>query len=382
MKQFELFGTDGAARTGRFTTTNGSFDTPAFMPVGTRATVKGVDVERLEAIQAQIVLVNTYHLWLRPGAEIIAEAGGIHRFFGWNGPILSDSGGFQVYSLQGIRKVSEEGVEFRSHIDGSKQFLSPERAIELQETFGVDIAMSFDECPPADMPAKDLAISLDRTHRWELRCLAAKRREATSLFAITQGGAESDLRKRSAEELGAHPFNGFAIGGLSVGEPKEVMYEVLEYHPAQLPLDKPRYLMGVGTPQDIVQAVSRGVDMFDCVIPTRAGRFGRAYISGDLPFVNIKNTIHQRSYDPLDPACECLTCTRYSRAYLHHLFKVQEMLGPQLLSIHNLSHYLGLMRRIRSSISEKTFSTLYDQEMKRWADVSSDTAIQDQGDNA
>ena len=356
-------------RTGIYSTTHGDFETPNFMPVGTQATVKGVDTERLEQIGAQIMLVNTYHLWLRPTPEIVRSLGGIHRFAGWKRPILSDSGGFQIFSLKGIRKLSEDGVEFRSHIDGSKHFLSPEIAIQIQETLGVDIAMVLDECPAGDLDRAAVEKSLAMTVRWAKRSLEARKNSDTSIFAITQGGVFPELRKRAAEEIGALDCNGIAIGGLSVGEPKHLMYEVLSYHVAQLPREKIHYLMGVGTPQDIIEAVSKGVDLFDCVMPTRSGRFGRAFVSGDTPYLNIRNAQHILSDEPLDSACDCLCCTRYSRGYLHHLFRTDEMLGPQLLSLHNLAHYQKLMRDIRLAIRADTFSALYQSEVTRWKDV-------------
>ncbi len=356
------------ARLGTFQCKHGTFETPNFMPVGTRGSVKGIDTDRLSEIGAQIMLVNTYHLWLRPGHEQVAALGGIHKFVDWSGPILSDSGGFQVFSLKGIRKLTEECVEFRSHIDGSRQSLSPEKAIHIQETLGVDIAMVLDECPSMDLSYAETLRSLELTLRWAQRCQQARTKpEDTKVFGITQGGKHADLRKRSAEELALLNFDGYAIGGLSVGEPKEVMYEVLSYHVDQLPADKIRYLMGVGTPQDIVEAVSRGVDLFDCVMPTRSGRFGRAYVSGDLPYLNIKNKIYRDDLKPLDESCKCLACRKYSRAYVHHLFRVEEMLGPVLLSIHNLTHYMDLMRKIRESINADTFSELYQNEQRRWS---------------
>jgi queuine tRNA-ribosyltransferase len=365
--------TSGAARLGSFSTAHGTFDTPNFMPVGTQGSVKGIDAERLEEIGAQIMLVNTYHLWLRPEPEVVQRLGGIHKFSGWNGPILSDSGGFQVFSLQGIRKLTEEGVEFRSHIDGKKCFLSPEKAVEIQETLGVDIAMVLDECPDATLPHEKISTSLDMTHRWAKRCLVARKREETALFGITQGACYQDLRTRSAEELSAiehngRGFDGLAIGGLSVGEPIPAMYEVLSYHVQQLPENKVRYLMGVGTPEDIVQAVSEGVDLFDCVMPTRSGRFGRAFVKGDSAYLNIKNAMHRESGEPLDSTCSCLTCRRYTRGYLHHLFKAEEMLGPVLLSLHNLAHYQTLMREIREAIANDTFAEYHQSERKRWED--------------
>lgn len=350
---------DGEARLGSFSTLHGEFSTPNFMPVGTRASVKGIDHERLKEIGTEITLVNTYHLMLRPTSELIKNFGGIHKFCSWKGPILSDSGGFQVFSLKGIRKISKEGVEFRSYIDGSKHFLSPEKSIQIQEDLGVDIAMAFDECPDGRLDYKAVEDSLNLTLAWEKRSLEAKKREETALFAITQGGMFKDLRQRAIDELSKLPFDGFAIGGLSVGEEKEKMYDVLSYHPRALPKDKIRYLMGVGTPQDILEGVLNGVDLFDCVMPTRAGRFGRAYVLEDEPFINIKNSKYATSEKPLDENCSCIACRNYSRAYLHHLFKVGEMLGPILLSTHNLAFYLNLMKKIRESILNGTFLNLY-----------------------
>lgn len=356
------------ARLGSFQcVANTSFETPNFMPVGTKASVKGIDVERITEAGAQITLVNTYHLWLRPGPELIERLGGIHKFCGWSGPILSDSGGFQVFSLKGIRKLSEEGVEFQSHLDGSKQFLTPERAIAIQEMFGVDIAMVLDECPEGTLGHAETEKSLMMTLRWAKRCIEARKHpEKTSLFGITQGGMFKDLRTRAAEELSKLPFDGFAIGGLSVGEAKVQMYEVLSYHPEQLPADKIRYLMGVGTPEDIITAVANGVDLFDCVMPTRAGRFGRAFISGEQPYLNIRNAQFAEDTSPIDSQCGCIACRRYSRAYIHHLFRNDEMLGPQLLSVHNVTYYLGFMKRIRESIRQGDFEALYTQEKRRW----------------
>jgi queuine tRNA-ribosyltransferase len=357
---------DGSARRGQLTTSQGVVDTPQFMPVGTCGSVKGVDCERLTETGAQMMLVNTYHLWLRPGPELVQKLGGIHRFTGWKGSILSDSGGYQVFSLQSIRKISEKGVSFRSHLDGSPKFLSPEGAIQIQETLGVDVAMVLDECPRFDMPAKEIAYSVAMTCRWARRCFTARRRAETALFAITQGAGSEELRTECIQQLAETTFDGFAIGGLSVGEVKEEMYRVLNFHTKQLPAHRPRYLMGVGTPQDIVQAVSEGVDLFDCVMPTRAGRFGRAFISGDTPYLNIRNAQWARDPLPLDETCSCIACRNYTKGYIHHLFKAKEMLGPQLLSNHNLTHYLALMKRIRKSIEDGHFSELCRAEMERW----------------
>lgn len=367
MTPFSIWSNDGAARRGAFRTAlHGNFQTPAFMPVGTKASVKGVDHERLREAGAEITLVNTYHLHLRPGSSLIGDFGGIHRFCSWEGPILSDSGGYQVFSLQSIRAITEEGVRFRSHLDGAEIMLTPERSVAIQEELGVDIAMAFDECPPADLDYDGVARSLERTIRWERRSAEARFRPETALFGITQGGMHRELRTQSIQALQEIGFDGYAIGGLSVGEPAEVMYEVLSYHVQQLPHSQIRYLMGVGTPADIVEAVSRGVDLFDCVMPTRAGRFGRAFLGGEYPYLNIKNSCWARSDEPLDEECRCLACRRYSRAYIHHLFKADEMLGPQLMSLHNLTHYLHLMSSIRQAIETGTFSSLYQRVKGRW----------------
>jgi queuine tRNA-ribosyltransferase len=373
--RFTIHKNDGLARRGSYRTSHGEFSTPNFMPVGTRGSVKGVDTERLREAGAQIMLVNTYHLWLRPGPESVAKLGGIHRFAGWDGPMLSDSGGFQVFSLKSIRNISEEGVEFRSHIDGAFCFLTPEKSIAIQEELGVDIAMVLDECPAGTLEHSAVEKSLAMTTRWALRSLASRKRETTSIFGITQGGVFRDLRTRAAEEISGishegHGFDGLAIGGLSVGEPKPLMYEVLSYHPQQLPNERLRYLMGVGTPEDIVEAVHNGVDLFDCVMPTRSGRFGRAFLRGAAPWINIKNSSFALSTEPIDASCACLACRRYSRGYINHLFKVQEMLGPQLVSIHNLTHYLDHMAAIRAAIEAGTFEAFYRAEKARWANSS------------
>ncbi len=373
--RFAIETRDGHARRGRYTTSHGSFETPNFQPVGTRGSVKGVDVERLREAGAQIMLVNTYHLWLRPTPQHVRTLGGIHRFTGWQGPILSDSGGFQVFSLESIRSLSEEGVEFRSHIDGALCFLTPEKSIAIQEELGVDIAMVLDECPAGTLEHAAVEKSLAMTTRWAKRSLAARKNPNTSVWGITQGGIFRDLRTRAAEETAAiihdgSTFDGFAIGGLSVGEPKEQMYDVLSYHPRQLPEASIRYVMGVGTPEDIVEAVYNGVDLFDCVMPTRSGRFGRAFVRGPEPWINVKNSRFALSTEPLDSQCGCLACRNYSRGYINHLLKVQEMLGPQLISIHNLTHYLDLMKSIREAISAGRFEDLYRNEKARWRDFS------------
>jgi queuine tRNA-ribosyltransferase len=371
--RFRQSASDGAARAGEFAAGHGVFSTPNFMPVGTQGSVKGIDVERLKETGAEIMLVNTYHLWLRPGSEAVQALGGIHKFSGWQGPILSDSGGFQVYSLKSIRRLAEEGVEFKSYLDGSKRLLTPEKSIQIQEELGVDIAMALDECPAAGLERNEVERSLEMTTRWAKRCLAARKRSDMALFGITQGGVYPELRERAAAELSEMEFDGMAIGGVSVGEPKEKTYEILSYHAAQLPAGKIRYLMGVGTPQDIVYAVHCGIDLFDCVIPTRAGRCGRAYVRGEAPYLNLRNAKYQRDSRPLEEGCSCVACRNYSRAYINHLFKAYEMLGPQLLSLHNVTHYMSLMREIREAIREGRFESLYQAEQRRWRSFQSET---------
>ncbi len=317
--KYELIKTckQSGARLGRLHTPHGIIETPIFMPVGTQATVKTMTPEELKGMNAQIILSNTYHLFLRPGHKLIEKAGGLHKFMNWDRPILTDSGGFQVFSLGPLRKISEEGVEFRSHLDGSKHFISPEIAVEIQNSLGSDIMMAFDECAPYPADYDYVKNSLERTTRWAKRCKDAhKNTENQALFGIIQGGMYKDLRKQSAEEIIGLDFPGYSIGGLSVGEPKDIMYEVLEYTTPLMPTDKPRYLMGVGSPDDLIEGVIRGVDMFDCVLPSRIGRNGTAMTSRGK--VVIKNAIHTESFEPLDPECDCDTCKNYSKAYLRH----------------------------------------------------------------
>jgi len=338
------------ARLGRLHTPHGVIETPIFMPVGTQATVKAMTPEELKEIESQIILSNTYHLYLRPGHKLIEKAGGLHKFMGWDRPILTDSGGFQVFSLGDLRKITEEGVEFRSHIDGSKHFLSPEKAVEIQNSIGSDIMMVLDECPPPDADREYIRNSLKRTTRWAKRCKEAhENTKVQALFGIVQGGMFEDLRRQSASELLELDFPGYAIGGLSVGEPKPLMYEVLDYTVPLLPKHKPRYLMGVGTPDALLEAVIRGMDMFDCVLPTRIARNGTAMTSEGK--VIIKNAKHKESFIPLDKECGCYTCKTYTRAYLRHLFKTNEILGLRLMTYHNLYFILHLMKGIRKAIS-------------------------------
>jgi queuine tRNA-ribosyltransferase len=334
------------------------------MPVGTRATVKGLTPEQLRKVGATMILGNTYHLALRPGSAIIAELGGLHSFMGWAGPILTDSGGFQIFSLESLRKMDDDGVEFRSHIDGALLRLSPERATQIQEELGADVAMCFDECPPAGCPPEQLDQAVTRTTAWARRCRDAHRRSDQGLFGIVQGGLDPRQRERSARELVPLDFPGYAIGGLSVGETPEEMYRMLDVTAPMLPEDKPRYLMGVGRPEDLLEGVARGIDMFDCVMPTRNGRNALAFTS--MGKVRLRNSQHERDPGPLDPACSCPTCQGFSRAYLRHLFQVDEMLGPILVSCHNLAFYQRTMRDARQAILAGTFDTYRAASLAAW----------------
>ena len=348
---------ENRARRGKLTTPHGEIQTPVFMPVGTAATVKALKPEDVKEIGASIILSNTYHLFLRPGHEIIKKAGGLHKFMNWDRPILTDSGGFQVFSLASINKISEEGVEFASHIDGSKQMLSPEKSMEIQNALGSDIIMAFDECVPYPAERSYVEKSLNMTTRWLKRCKEAHTNtENQALFGIMQGGMFKDLRAESAKQITELDLPGYAIGGLSVGEPKEIMAEILDDCVDYLPSDKPRYLMGVGSPDALFEGVECGVDMFDCVLPTREARHGRAMTS--LGPVNIKNAAHTEDFTPLDPDCDCYTCKNYSKSYIRHLIKSNEILGATLLSIHNLRFLINLMGKIRKSIENDSFNQL------------------------
>lgn len=355
---FTVEATDGNARTGRIVMRRGEIRTPAFMPVGTAATVKAMKPEAVRATGADIILGNTYHLMLRPGAERVARLGGLHKFMNWDRPILTDSGGYQVMSLAELRKLSEDGVEFRSHLDGSKHMLSPERSMEIQRFLGSDIVMAFDECPRTDRPRDEIAASMEMSMRWAKRSRIAfdaggEHAAGAALFGIQQGALDEELRLRSAQVLTDIGFDGYAIGGLAVGEGQEAMFATLDFAPGQLPQDAPRYLMGVGKPDDLVGAVERGVDMFDCVLPTRSGRNGQAFTwSGPL---NLRNAKHAEDPGPLDERCACPTCARYSRAYLHHLHKAGEILGAMLVTEHNLSFYQQLMMEMRAAITAGRF---------------------------
>ena len=347
---YTLLARDGMARRGRLATAHGTVETPAFMPVGTAATVKGMRPADVRGTGAEIVLGNTYHLMLRPGAELIAELGGLHCFMGWPGPILTDSGGYQVMSLAPLRRLDENGVTFTSHLDGSKHALTPERAVEIQDLLDADIAMQLDECPAAGRPEAEVAESMRLSLRWAERCRAAFReRPGYALFGIVQGGVSARLRRESARALADMDFPGYAVGGLAVGEGQAAMFDVLDITIPELPEDRPRYLMGVGRPADIIGAVRRGIDMFDCVLPTRSGRTAQAFTHRGA--VNLRNARHKRDPAPLDGDCACPVCSTYTRAYLHHLFKAGEMLGPMLLTQHNLTFYQGLMAGLRGAIS-------------------------------
>ncbi len=346
---YRVAATDGRARRGVVSTPRGDIQTPAFMPVGTAATVKGMLPESVKATGADILLGNTYHLMLRPGAERMARLGGLHKFMNWAGPILTDSGGFQVMSLSGLRKLNEDGVTFKSHVDGSEHYLSPETSMEIQKLIGSDIVMCFDECPALPADEARVAESMRMSMRWAARSKEAfGNRPGHALFGIQQGGVTEALRGESAEALKDIGFDGYAIGGLAVGEGQAAMFSVLDYAPTMLPEDKPRYLMGVGKPDDIVGAVQRGVDMLDCVLPSRSGRNGQALTR--MGAVNIKNARHRDDPRPLDPECTCPACTGYSRAYLHHVFKANEILSSMLMTWHNLHYYQELMAELRGAI--------------------------------
>ncbi|MGQ5701688.1 tRNA guanosine(34) transglycosylase Tgt [Sandaracinobacteroides sp. A072] len=363
---FHIHATDGRARTGEIRLARGTIRTPAFMPVGTAATVKAMKPGDVRAAGADIILGNTYHLMLRPGAERMARLGGLHRFMNWERPILTDSGGYQVMSLGALVKMREEGVSFQSHVDGSKHFVSPERSIEIQRLLDSDIVMAFDECTPHPASHERAAQSMRLSMRWARRSRDAFLKDpAPALFGIQQGSLYPDLRRESAERLTEIGFEGYAIGGLAVGEGQDAMFEVLDYAPGLLPADRPRYLMGVGKPSDIIGAVLRGVDMFDCVLPTRSGRTAQAFtLDGTL---NLRNARHAEDMNPLDADCSCPVCGHYSRAYLHHLFKAGEILGAMLLTEHNIWHYQLLMAGLRAAIADGTAESFARARLDRMA---------------
>jgi len=363
--KFELFDRDGAARRGRLTFERGTVETPAFMPVGTYGTVKAMTPEELRGVGAEIILGNTFHLMLRPGTEIIAAHGDLHDFMGWRGPILTDSGGFQVFSLAELRQMNEDGVTFASPIDGSKVFLGPEESMAVQRALGSDIVMIFDECTPYPATEQQARDSMERSLRWAERSKTAHGDNPSALFGIVQGGMYPQLRRRSAEGLLSIGFDGYAIGGLSVGEPEAERDRVLETTCPVLPVDRPRYLMGVGRPQDLVAAVARGVDMFDCVMPTRNARNGYLFTSRGI--VKIRNARHASDTGPIDPDCDCYTCRRFSRAYLKHLNKCNEILGHRLATLHNLHYYQALMRQMRAAIESGGFGELVETLAAGWA---------------
>ena len=363
---FSLISTDKNARAGLLSVSHGVIATPVFMPVGTYGTVKAMTVEELVSIGAQIVLGNTFHLMLRPGEKVIRNHGGLHDFMSWRKPILTDSGGYQVFSLGDLRKISEEGVTFRSPINGDKIFLSPERSIEVQKWLNSDIAMVFDECTPYPANEEMARISMEMSLRWAKRSKQAHEGSSNALFGIVQGGMHENLRSESAEKLRRLDFDGYAIGGLSVGEPKGDMLRIMTHTAALLPVDKPRYLMGVGTPEDLLNAIGQGVDMFDCVLPTRNARNGHLYTSEGI--VRIRNAEHRNSLEPLDESCACSTCQNYSRAYLHHLQRSNEILGARLNTLHNLHFYQSLMSAAREAIQEDKFEIFKKSFLQKYKD--------------
>lgn len=379
---FTLLKTSGSARRGTLKTAHGEIQTPFFMVVGTAGAVKGLVSDEVRELGGQIILANTYHLHLRPGEDLIKKAGGLHKFMNWDGPILTDSGGYQIFSLTTKKKLTEEGVQFQSHIDGEKIFLTPEKCIEIQQKLGVDIMMCLDECPPADAKRKYVEDSLELTTKWAKLCktfasqnhLRRKRRGRIyasptngvlpHLFGIVQGGMHADLREKSAKQLTEIGFDGYAIGGLSVGEPTPVMYEMLDATVPHLPADKPRYLMGVGTPENILEAVERGIDMFDCVLPTRNARHGHMFTSQGV--VRLKKSEYKDDFTPLDPECDCYVCKNYTKAYLRHLFMAGEVLSLRLNTHHNVAFYLNLMKDIRKAIEEDRFAEFKDGFLKKY----------------
>ena len=363
--RFELLKEDDQtrARLGRLVTPHGEVATPVFMPVGTQGTVKGMTPEELEELGAEIILCNTYHLYLRPGHELVKEAGGLHTFIGWSRPILTDSGGFQVFSLSHLRRIEEQGVWFRSHLDGSSHFIGPKEAIAIQQALGADIMMAFDECPPYPAERAVVEQAVARTYAWAKECQKAWNREDQALFGIVQGGVHKDLRAQSAEQLVALDFPGYGIGGLSVGEPTELMLETLAWTTQLLPREKPRYLMGVGTPEDLLEGIALGVDMFDCVLPTRNARHGTIFTrTGN---VTVRNAQYARDFSPLDPECDCYACTKFTRAYVRHLLKANEILGVRLTTYHNLAFLIRLMKEAREHIAAGTFSSWQKRMLNR-----------------
>lgn len=362
---FKLIKTDGRARRGELSLAHGKVQTPIFMPVGTVGSVKTLVPSDLHTLGAEIILGNTYHLYLRPGLEVIRAAGGLHKFIGWDKPMLTDSGGFQIFSLGQSRKLTEKGAEFKSHLDGRQIMLTPELAVEIQETLGSDIHMVLDECTPYPATHEQAKSSMEMSMRWAKRCRDAKTRDELCQFGIIQGGVYEDLRLESIERLKELDFEGLAIGGLSVGEPKEHMRAMTEFSCAHMPEDKPRYLMGVGTPLDLIESVAMGVDMFDCVMPTRNARNGSIFTSEGK--INIRNAVHKLSQEPLDPDCDCYTCSHFTRSYLRHLFVAGELTALRLLSLHNVTYYVKFMKDIRDAIEKGTFTELLEKQRQVYA---------------
>lgn len=363
---FRLHRTDATtgARRGTFTTPHGPVETPGFMPVGTQGTVKGLTIDHVASTGAQMILGNTYHLGLRPGHETVRALGGLHGMFGWDGPILTDSGGFQVFSLKGISKITEQSVIFRSHVDGALIDLTPEHSIQIQESLGSDVAMVLDHVVALPAEPGEVQLAMERSIRWAKRCLEYAGRDDQAKFAIVQGGLDVELRVQCARELAAMNFEGYAVGGLSVGEAPDEMYRITQATTPELPADKPRYLMGVGRPIDLLESITSGIDLFDCVMPTRNGRNGFAFT--DTGPIKIRNAKHKTDAAPLDESCSCLACTRHSRGYLRHLFVAKEMLGPILLSLHNLTYYQRLMRDVREAIESDTLSEYIAAKKRQW----------------
>ncbi len=360
---------DTKARHGVLNTPHGKIETPIFMPVGTQATVKAMTPDELKEIGSEIILSNTYHLYLRPGEDLISQAGGLHEFMNWNKPILTDSGGFQVFSLSDLREIKEEGVYFQSHLDGSKHFISPEKAVQIQNKLGADIIMAFDECPPYPSEYDYVAKSLERTIRWAKRCKKEKKKinaPEQALFGIIQGGVYEKLRKRSVEAMTELDFPGYSLGGLSVGEPKEEMYKILDHTTPLLPDNKPRYLMGVGTPEDLIEGVKYGIDMFDCVLPTRIARHGQVFTSRGK--ITIRNAQFKDEFEPIDKDCDCYVCQNYSRAYIRHLMKRKEILGMRLNTYHNLYFLLNLMRNLKEAIKNNNFNSFSKEFYAKYKD--------------
>jgi len=376
-KHFRLLKTSNGARVGELNTPHGTVPTPVFMPVGSQATVKTLTPDEIRDAGFNMVLANTYHLYLRPGIDVVEEMGRLHRFMAWNGALLTDSGGYQVFSLAPLCKITDDGVTFRSHIDGSEHFLTPELAIQYQESLGADVIMVLDECIAYGDNEEKVRKAMDRTHRWAERCLKARKRKDQALYAIVQGGMFPELRRRSAEYLTALDFPGYAIGGLSVGEPKETTFAMVEETSALLPAEKPRYLMGVGSPEDIVEGVARGIDIFDSALPTRVARNGALFT--DKGRVNIRKATYRSMDAPLDPACDCYTCRTFSAAYLSHLFRSDELLGLRLATVHNLRFIANLMGKIRDSILDGTFSAFRKDFLSTYKTTDEKTRVEQKG---